>query len=130
MLSAGQRQRIGLARAFFGDKRLIVLDEPNANLDPDGEGALARAVENAASAGAVVIVVTHRTGILQRMSHAGLMVNGRMTKFGSARDILSASVQPMAPHQTINDPKVTPIQKRSTSGRRSGSSTSAEGRSA
>ena len=110
LLSAGQRQRIGLARAFFGDKRLIVLDEPNANLDPEGEEALARAVQNAAT-DAVVIVVTHRTGILQRMSHAGLMMNGRMMKFGSARDILKASVQPMAPHQTLHDPKVTTLRR-------------------
>ncbi len=112
LLSAGQRQRIGLARAFFGQKRLIVLDEPNANLDPEGEEALARAVQNAAETGAVVIVVTHRTGILQRMTHAGLMVNGRMAKFGTARDILKASAQPMAPHQTFDDPKVTELAHR------------------
>ena len=56
-LSAGQRQRIGLARAFFGDRRLIVLDEPNANLDPAGEEALAAAVANATAKGAVVVLV-------------------------------------------------------------------------
>lgn len=95
-LSAGQRQRIGLARAFYGDRRLIVLDEPNANLDPDGEEALARAVAAATARGAVVVVVTHRLSILRRVSHAAVMEGGRMVRFGAARDILQATVQPLA----------------------------------
>lgn len=94
-LSAGQRQRIGLARAFFGDRRLIVLDEPNANLDPEGEDALARAVENATARGAVVVVVTHRMSILRRVSHAAMMQDGRLVRFGTARDVLEATAVPM-----------------------------------
>jgi len=105
-------QRIGLARAFYGEKRLIVLDEPNANLDPEGEEALAKAVRKSTMAGAVVIVVTHRTSILRQMSYAGLMQNGRMSKFGPARDIINAAAQPMAPHEAMNDPKVTPLEQR------------------
>ncbi len=102
-LSAGQRQRVGLARAFFGERRLIVLDEPNANLDPDGEEALARAVANATRKGAIVIVVTHRMSILARVSHAAVMEKGRLIRFGTARDILAATVHPMAQQSTADD---------------------------
>jgi ABC-type protease/lipase transport system fused ATPase/permease subunit len=109
LLSAGQRQRIGLARAFYGEKRLIVLDEPNANLDPEGEGALASAITNATDAGAVVIVVTHRLNVLRNMTYAGLMQEGRMTKFGKARTIVEASAKIMSQSE-MSDPKVTPFR--------------------
>lgn len=109
LLSAGQRQRIGLARAFYGDKRLIVLDEPNANLDPEGEEALASAITNATDTGAVVIVVTHRLNVLRNMTYAGLMQGGRMVKFGKARAIVDASAKAMSPTET-NDPKITPFR--------------------
>ncbi len=90
-LSAGQRQRIGLARAFFGDRRLVVLDEPNANLDPEGEAALARAIAGATARGAIVVVVTHRMNLLREVSHAAVLRQGRIEKFGAARSILEAS---------------------------------------
>lgn len=109
-LSAGQRQRIGLARAFFGDRRLIVLDEPNANLDPEGEDALARAVTNATARGAVVIVVTHRMSILRRVTHAAVMEKGRLVRFGPAREILEASAKPLA-QQSSGDDKVTVLRR-------------------
>lgn len=110
MLSAGQRQRIGLARAFFGDKRLIVLDEPNANLDPAGEEALARAVEAATRAGRAVVVVTHRTAILRRVSHAAVMQEGRMIRFGPARKVLEALVRPVAAETTPEDATVEGVE--------------------
>ncbi len=108
-LSAGQRQRIGLARAFFGDRRMIVLDEPNANLDPEGEEALARAVANATARGAIVIVVTHRMSILRRVSHAAVMEKGRLVRFGPAREILDATVHPLA-QQKSGTEKVTALR--------------------
>lgn len=95
-LSAGQRQRIGLARAFFGDPKLIVLDEPNANLDPEGEAALATGIRTAAAHGAVVIVVTHRMSLLEAVNHAGVMENGRLVRFGKSSVILNKDAQPMA----------------------------------
>ncbi len=105
-LSAGQRQRVGLARALFGDRRLIVLDEPNANLDPEGEEALARALANATARGAAVIVVTHRLSILRRVTHAAVMENGRMVRFGASREIFEAAIQPIA-QQTSEDDKIS-----------------------
>ena len=112
LLSAGQRQRIGLARSFYGNKRLIVLDEPNANLDPDGEEALARAVSNATATGAVVIVITHRLNILRRVSHAAVLQDGRMVRFGPAREIIDAVARPMAARHTGDDPKVAAFEAR------------------
>ncbi len=107
-------QRIGLARAFMGEKRIIVLDEPNSNLDPEGEAALTRAVRNAASMGAIVVVVTHRTGILSHMTHAALMVEGRLKRFGLAREILKSAAQTLAPEGRLNDPKVTTLRQAGT----------------
>lgn len=95
-LSAGQRQRIGLARAFMGERRLIVLDEPNANLDPEGEEALARAIEAANARGVTVAIVTHRMNILRRVSHVAVLDNGRLARFGRRTEILQPGVQPMA----------------------------------
>lgn len=109
LLSAGQRQRIGLARAFYGDKRLIVLDEPNANLDPEGEEALADAVRNATARGAVVVVVTHRTAILRQMTHAALLQNGRLARFGTAREVLDAATQPVSARYATEGGKIRPI---------------------
>lgn len=96
MLSAGQRQRIGLARAFFGDPKLIVLDEPNANLDPEGEAALAGGIRAATAHGAVVIVITHRMSLLEAVNHAGVMENGRLVRFGKSSVVLNKEAQPMA----------------------------------
>ena len=112
LMSAGQRQRIGLARAFYGEKKLIVLDEPNANLDPEGEHALAAAIQNATSRGTVVVIITHRMGILRQLSYAALMQNGRIVRYGAAREIIEATAQPMSAEQAAESDRVTVLRGR------------------
>ena len=102
-LSAGQRQRIGLARAFYGAPCLIVLDEPNANLDPEGEEALAEAITQATADGAVVVVVSHRMSVLKAVNHIAVLEQGRMVRFGKAKAVFGAdNVLPMAGRVTTD----------------------------
>ncbi len=103
-LSAGQRQRIGLARAVFGGPFLVVLDEPNANLDAEGEAALTRAIETLRNDGCIVIVVSHRASSLAALNMASVMYDGRMIAFGPREEIF-ARVTPAARRQAT----VTPI---------------------
>lgn len=81
-LSAGQRQRIGLARALYGDPGLVVLDEPNSNLDDAGERALAEAVAALKARGATVVLVTHRPAIIQSVDKVMLVVDGQVHVYG------------------------------------------------
>ncbi len=87
-LSAGQRQRIGLARAVFGDPRLVILDEPNSNLDQSGESALAAAIEALKQRGAAVIVVGHRPSTLAQADLILLLKEGRVNAFGPRDEVL------------------------------------------
>jgi ATP-binding cassette subfamily C protein len=87
-LSAGQRQRIALARALYKDPFLIVLDEPNSNLDAEGETALAAAVAAAAGRGAIVLLVAHRQSILSAVQLILYMRDGRALAYGPKEDIL------------------------------------------
>ena len=82
LLSAGQRQRIGLARAVFGNPFLIVLDEPNANLDASGEHALAKAIETLRRGNRIVIVVSHRSSVLTSLNMAMVLHSGSTVAFG------------------------------------------------
>jgi ATP-binding cassette subfamily C protein len=77
-LSGGQRQRVGLARALFRNPFLLVLDEPNSNLDTDGEAALVQAVAGARARGGIVIIVSHKTSLLNVMDYVGLVHEGRL----------------------------------------------------
>jgi len=88
-LSAGQRQRIGLARALYGKPFLLVLDEPNSNLDQEGEVALEAAIAGARERGCIVIVVAHRPAILAQATHIVLLRNGRMDGFGPRDEVLA-----------------------------------------
>jgi ABC-type protease/lipase transport system fused ATPase/permease subunit len=88
-LSAGQRQRIGLARAVFGDPFLVVLDEPNANLDADGENALGRAIQILRRNQCIVIVVSHRPSALAALNMALVLYEGRAIAFGSSEEIFA-----------------------------------------
>ncbi len=88
-LSAGQLQRIGLARAMYGDPALIILDEPNANLDAEGEAALVQAVTNARRRGATVVVVAHRPSALAAIDMLLMMKDGQQVAFGPKDEVLA-----------------------------------------
>ena len=89
-LSGGQRQRIALARALFGCPRLLVLDEPDASLDQEGEDALLTAIDRARAAGAVIVVATHRPGLLARMDYTLTLRDGRVQDFGPRAEAVAA----------------------------------------
>ena len=88
-LSGGMRQRVGLARALYGDPRLIVLDEPNSNLDEDGERALGLALAQMKAAGRTVIVVTHRPQLLAHVEKVLVMSFGTALAFGERDDVIA-----------------------------------------
>jgi ATP-binding cassette subfamily C protein len=87
-LSAGQQQRIALARALYGDPFLVVLDEPNSNLDAEGEEALTRAILGVRARGGIVIVVAHRPSALAAVDHLLVMARGTQQAFGLKEEIL------------------------------------------
>jgi PrtD family type I secretion system ABC transporter len=89
-LSGGQRQRIALARAMYGDPVLVVLDEPNSNLDDQGEMALAQALQNLKSAGCAIVVITHRTNIVATVDKILVLREGTVQLFGSKSEVLAA----------------------------------------
>lgn len=87
-LSAGQAQRVALARALYGDPVLLVLDEPNSNLDQEGEAALMQAVINAAARGAAVVIIAHRAGVLARVDRLLVMRDGAIQMDGPREEVL------------------------------------------
>jgi ATP-binding cassette subfamily C protein/ATP-binding cassette subfamily C protein EexD len=89
LLSGGQRQRIGLARALYGKPRLIVLDEPNASLDTEGEDSLVAAMQLAKQWGATVIIVAHQPRILKPVDKLLLLRDGRSEIFGPRDEVLA-----------------------------------------
>lgn len=95
-LSGGQRQRIAIARAFYGEPRLLVLDEPNSNLDSEGENALIRALLRARERGVTTIVIAHRARVLMTVDRLMLLRDGRMDMLGE-RDEVMARVLPQQP---------------------------------
>ena len=89
MLSAGQKQRVGLARAVYGLPFLVVLDEPNAHLDRHGEDALGLVLRKLRAAGSIVVVAAHRSAILSEVNKMLLLENGQPGFFGSKDDVLA-----------------------------------------
>ncbi len=88
-LSGGQRQRIGLARALYGNPRLVVLDEPNSNLDEEGEASLAQAVLNMKKQRASLVLVTHKPNLLSIVDNIMVLQNGQIALCGARQDVLS-----------------------------------------
>jgi PrtD family type I secretion system ABC transporter len=92
-ISAGQRQRIALARALFGDPFLVMLDEPSSNLDAEGEQALTQAILNVRARGGILIVIAHRPQALAGVDHVLVMYDGKMQTFGSKDEVLKKTLQ-------------------------------------
>ena len=99
VLSGGQRQRLALARALYGNPRLVILDEPNSNLDGEGEAALAAALQAMKANGQTVVIVTHKPQVLRHVDKVLVLENAVMTAFGCRDEILSK----------LSGPKVTNI---------------------
>jgi ATP-binding cassette subfamily C protein len=102
-LSAGQRQRVSLARALYGNPFLILLDEPHSNLDAEGEHALTDSVLSAKSRGAIVVMVAHRSGELATCDKVLVLANGIQQAFGPRDEVLQRLV-PQPPNQVSAEP--------------------------
>lgn len=95
-LSGGQRQRIGLARAIFRMPRLTVLDEPNSNLDAEGDAALANAIHALRASGGTVVVMAHRPSAIAAVDHVLMLRKGQQVAFGPKAEILNQVTRPRA----------------------------------
>ena len=100
-LSAGQRQRIGLARAFYGNPFLVVLDEPSSNLDSDGEEALTEAILNVRRRGGIVVVIAHRPKALDGVDHVLVIAEGKVQSFGPKEDVFKKVLRTPAPLKVV-----------------------------
>ncbi|WP_083533010.1 type I secretion system permease/ATPase [Bosea sp. WAO] len=96
-LSAGQRQRIGLARALYGKPFLVVMDEPNSNLDGEGEAALKTAIESVKARGGIAVIVAHRPSALTAVDLVGVVQNGKLAGFGPRSEILAPAASQAGP---------------------------------
>ena len=93
-LSAGQRQRVGLARAMFGSPAFIVLDEPNASLDAEGETALMQAIDAMKSNGSTVVIISHKPSIFRAADKMLVLREGRIELFGPRDQVMSRLMKP------------------------------------
>ena len=106
-LSAGQRQRIALARALYRDPFLVVLDEPNSNLDSDGEKALTAAILGVRSRGGIAVVIAHRPSAIAAVDYVLVLGDGRQQAFGPKDEVLRAVTRSaVAPLKVVGEPNV------------------------
>jgi ATP-binding cassette subfamily C exporter for protease/lipase len=94
VLSAGQRQRVGLARTLLGNPAFVVLDEPNANLDAEGEDALMRAIDAMKANGATVVIISHKPGVFRAADKMLVLREGRVELFGPRDQVMARLVKP------------------------------------
>lgn len=97
VLSAGQRQRVGLARTVLGNPAFIVMDEPNANLDAEGEEALMRAIDAMKANGATVVIISHKPGVFRAADKMLVLREGRVELFGPRDQVMARLVKPAQP---------------------------------
>jgi ATP-binding cassette subfamily C protein len=95
-LSAGQRQRVALARALYGDPFLVVLDEPNSNLDEEGERALTNAIASVRRRGGIIVVIAHRPSALAAVEQVLVLAEGQQKRFGPKDEVLRAVLRQVA----------------------------------
>ena len=107
-LSGGQRQRIGLARAIYGDPSLIVLDEPNSNLDDQGEAALIETIKDLKARGKTVVLITHRMGTLSVVDKVLVLQEGAVTAFGLRDEVLAPIFAARAAQTRTGSPVARP----------------------
>ncbi|WP_395673349.1 type I secretion system permease/ATPase [Phenylobacterium sp.] len=105
ILSAGQRQRVGLARAMLGDPAFIVLDEPNASLDAEGEEALVKAIDTMKANKATVVIISHKPGVFRAADKMLVLREGRVELFGPRDQVMARLMKPAAAPAPKGEPK-------------------------
>lgn len=112
VLSGGQRQRVGLARALYGDPAVVVLDEPNSNLDDVGEAALVNAISRLKTDGKTVVLITHRPSVLSVVDFLLVLRDGAVQAYGPRNEVLAALNQAAQQQAQPNARPVTPVAPR------------------
>ena len=110
VLSGGQVQRVALARAVYGRPKLVVLDEPNSNLDADGDAALAHAIRFLRKAGTTVIVMAHRPSAISEVDNLLMLKDGRQMAFGPKEEVLKSMTRQVATNDAPSPSQAAPSQ--------------------
>ena len=111
-LSAGQRQRVALARALYGDPAFVVLDEPDSNLDSDGQEALAGVLDALREKRITTVLITHNVRLLRRVDQIGVMNEGQLVSFGPRDKVMGQFAKPRAPaRQPAKEPAEPPAEQ-------------------